>query len=112
MTSIELLDEIKRLKAIADVGLLYAKNEYDKERYTELQDISFGLLSKVSGHSVEMMKECYPLVSDYPTAKVDIRGFTLSAEKKVLLVKESVDGKWSLHPVDGQMWAIARKKPL
>lgn len=96
MTSIELLDEIKRLKAIADVGLLYCKNEYDKERYLELQEISFKLLQKISGHSIHALQESFPAVSDYPTAKVDIRGLALSSDKKILLVKESVDGKWSL----------------
>lgn len=96
MTNLGLLDEIKRLKAIADIGLLYCKNEYDKDRYLELQDISFRLLNKISGHSIEALKNSFPLASDYPTAKVDIRGFALSPDKKVLLVKESIDGKWSL----------------
>lgn len=96
MTNTEILEEIKRLKAIADIGLLYCKNEYDKERYLELQDISLRLLNKVSGHSIQALKKCFPIVSDYPTAKVDIRGLTLSPDKKILLVKESIDGKWSL----------------
>jgi ADP-ribose pyrophosphatase YjhB (NUDIX family) len=96
MTGIELLDEIKRLKAIADIGLLYCKNEYDKERYLELQEISFTLLQKISGHPVEALQESFPVVSDYPTAKVDIRGLVLSSDKKILLAKESADGKWSL----------------
>ena len=90
------LDEIKRLKAIADTGLLYADNEYEKERYLEMQQIVLRLLGTVSGHSVDSLKECFPLVKDYPTAKVDIRGMVLSLDKKVLLVKESLDNKWSL----------------
>lgn len=93
----ELLDEIKKLKSIADVGLLYCTNEYDKERYTELQNITIRLFTKVSGRSIEALQEIFPLVKDYPTAKVDIRGFVLSPDKtKILLAKESIDGKWSL----------------
>lgn len=92
----ELLDDIKRLKSIADIGLLYCNNEYDKERYLELKEISVGLLSKVSGHSIDMLKETFPVAKDYPTAKVDIRGLVLSEDKKILLIKESADGKWSL----------------
>jgi ADP-ribose pyrophosphatase YjhB (NUDIX family) len=90
------LDEIKRLKAIADTGLLYADNEYEKERYLEMLRIVLRLLGTVSGHSVDSLKECFLLVKDYPTAKVDIRGIVLSPDKKVLLVKESLDNKWSL----------------
>ena len=37
-----------------------------------------------------------PQAKDYPTAKVDIRGLVISDENKILMVKESVDSKWSL----------------
>jgi ADP-ribose pyrophosphatase YjhB (NUDIX family) len=92
----QLLNDIKRLKSIAETGLIYASNEYDKERYLELHELSFRLLSNVSEHSTEALKANFLLVKEYPTAKVDIRGLVLSADKKVLLVKESADGKWSL----------------
>ncbi|MES2647438.1 MAG: NUDIX hydrolase [Bacteroidota bacterium] len=96
MKEIEILDEIKRLKSIADIGILYCNNDYDRERYLELQEISLKLLSKISGQEINSFQDTFPVVSDYPTAKVDIRGFVLSPDKKVLLVKESIDGKWSL----------------
>lgn len=96
MTNLKLFEELKKLKAIADIGLLYSKNDYDKERYTELQKISFKLLSHTSGKDIEALKFSFPTATDYPTAKVDIRGLVLSPEKKILLVKESIDGKWSL----------------
>lgn len=96
MTNLELLTEIKRLKAIADVGLLYCRNEYDKERYTELQEMAVKLLHTVSGHSIESLQVSFLQAADYPTAKVDIRGLVLSPDRKLLLVKESADGKWSL----------------
>lgn len=92
----DLFDEIKQLKSIADIGLLYYNNEYDKARYLELREISIRLLSDVSGQSIEALKESFPLLKDYPTPKVDIRGLVLSFDKKILLVKESADNKWSL----------------
>jgi ADP-ribose pyrophosphatase YjhB (NUDIX family) len=96
MANTEIFEEIKRLKAIADIGLLYCNNEYDKERYSELQEISLRLLSKISRQSIEDLKISFPNTKDYPTAKVDIRGLVLSPEKKILLVKECMDSKWSL----------------
>ncbi|MCW3080422.1 NUDIX hydrolase [Segetibacter sp.] len=96
MKDIGILNEIKRLKSLADVGLLYCKNEYDKERYLELQQISLNLFAEVSGTSREDLTCIFPPAKDYPTAKVDIRGVMISADKKILLVQESVDGKWSL----------------
>lgn len=96
MTPLHFLDEIKRLKAIADTGLLYSQNEYDVERYAELRDISLKLLNGVSGHSIKDLHATFPLIADYPTAKVDIRGLVLSPDKKILLVQESMDNRWSL----------------
>lgn len=96
MNSHSILEEIKRIKTLADIGLLYAANEYDRERYLELEQISVRLLGKISGHDEALLHESFPPVKDYPTAKVDIRALILSPDKKVLLVQESSDGCWSL----------------
>ncbi|WP_184549057.1 NUDIX hydrolase [Mucilaginibacter sp. FT3.2] len=96
MNDTELLTLITRLRSVADVGLLYAKNEYDIERYTEMQHIAIAMLDNVTGWGVEDIKFNFPIAADYPTVKVDVRGILLNAENKILLAKESADGKWSL----------------
>lgn len=96
MTGTEVLETAKHLKALADVGLLYSKNEYDKERYLEIQQISLHLLSNISGVEMEALKATFPVAADYPTAKVDIRGMLFSTDGKLLLVQEQADGRWSL----------------
>lgn len=96
MKNSELLTLITQLRAVADVGLLYAKNEYDIERYNELQHISIKMLDNVTGWGVEDIKLNFLMPSDYPTVKVDVRGILLNAENKILLARESADGKWSL----------------
>jgi ADP-ribose pyrophosphatase YjhB (NUDIX family) len=58
--------------------------------------MSYRLLSLVSSHEIEALKDSFLLTKEYPTAKVDIRGLLISSDKKVLLVKESTDSKWSL----------------
>jgi ADP-ribose pyrophosphatase YjhB (NUDIX family) len=96
MTPNELLEEIKRLTSIADVGLLYCNNDYDRERYAEVKETSLRLLGQLSGHDIEALKQTFPLVKDYPTVKIDVRAFVLSPDNKVLMARESVDGKWSI----------------
>ena len=96
MNGTQLLELAKRLKALADVGLLYSKNEYDKERYREVREISLQLCSGSSGHEVVQLHNAFPLAVDYPTAKVDVRGLLLSPDHKVLLVREGADSRWSL----------------
>lgn len=96
MNAHDQLNLLKRIKAIADTGLMYSTNEYDKERYTELQEISFQLLQQISRKPIELLKEIFPTAKDYPTVKVDVRAFVLSPDQKILLVKETTDGNWSL----------------
>lgn len=96
MAFTEVFEDIKRVLAIADVGLLYCNNPYDKERYTELRHTCLKILHTTSGHTIEELQVPFPLATNYPTAKVDIRGLVLSDDKKILLVKEMADGRWSL----------------
>ncbi len=96
MNETNALELIKRVKALADTGLLYAENEYDRERYEELAAISLKLLSTTSRKPLPVLRDFFMPVKDYPTPKVDIRGLILNEAKEVLLVKESLDGKWSL----------------
>lgn len=92
-----ILDQIKKLKALADTGLLYCTNDYDRERYTELHEISLDLMSRVSSNTPDTLNAMFIPVTDYPTVKTDVRALVLSADKKqVLLARESADGKWSL----------------
>jgi len=90
-----LLNLIKRLKSISDIGMLYSKNEYDKERYSEILEISFALLHTITGHPIQSLQNLFLENKDYPTAKVDIRGLIIK-DNKILLVKEITDKKWSL----------------
>ena len=92
-----ILEDIKRLKAMADTGLLYADNQFDKDRYAELIAMSHRLLATVSGNDEETIKAIFLPVTEYPTVKTDVRALVLSEDKKkVLLARESVDGKWTL----------------
>ncbi|PWK74183.1 ADP-ribose pyrophosphatase YjhB (NUDIX family) [Mucilaginibacter oryzae] len=96
MSNTNLLARITQLRAIADTGLLYAKNEYDIERYQELRHLSTQMFDEVSGYGEEKINLLFPQATDYPTAKVDLRGILLSPDHKILLARESGDGKWSL----------------
>lgn len=91
-----LLENIKRIRAIAEIGLLYNQNDFDRERYHELKNISFRMMSELTGQPMQSIRETYLPVDDYPTAKVDVRGLILNADKQILMVKEGVDGRWTL----------------
>jgi ADP-ribose pyrophosphatase YjhB (NUDIX family) len=86
----------KRIKSIADVGLLFTENDYDKDRYGELIDISFELMEQLSHAPIEKIEGAFNDSVVYPTPNVDVRGLVLNEKKQVLLVKERLDGKWTI----------------
>lgn len=90
------LDIIKRIKSIAETGLVYAEGGYDKERYEELREISLKLLSEMSGEAFAKLDSFFLPQLDYPTPKVDVRGFVLNEQDEILMAKESIDGKWTI----------------
>ena len=90
------LELIKRIKSLSDTGLIYAQNEYEKERYEELRSISLKLFGIVSNEPFYALSNFFMPDKDYPTPKVDIRGLVLNKAKEILLVREKLDGKWAL----------------
>lgn len=86
----------REIAAIAQTGLAYAVTDYDRERYTRLQEIAAGMLAEVIGTPVEDMAAQLAAETGYPTPKVDVRGLVRDAAGHVLLVREKTDGLWSL----------------
>lgn len=91
-----LLNLAKRIKSIADTGLLYNTNDYDRERYAELLEISHEMSGLLIDQPVEVIRNFYAPNKDYPTPKVDVRGLLLNDAGEILLAKEMADGKWTL----------------
>ncbi|MGD1946048.1 MAG: NUDIX hydrolase N-terminal domain-containing protein [Croceivirga sp.] len=96
MDAKEQLDVLKRIKSIAETGLVYAEGGYDKERYEELREISLKLMSEMSGQPFTKLNGFFLPQLDYPTPKVDVRGFVLNENDEILMAQESVDGKWTI----------------
>jgi ADP-ribose pyrophosphatase YjhB (NUDIX family) len=94
--TMDFLNNIKRLKALADIGLLYAKNDYDRERYDMVHDISLSLLAGITDKPLPIIQGFYSEIQDYPTPKVDIRSLVLNEKSEILMVQEQVDGCWAL----------------
>lgn len=94
--SINLLNIAKRLKSMSHLGLTYANNEYDLERYKEFEQISLDMMNELTEHPLDALSIYFNDTKEYITPKVDIRAVIFNAQKQILLVKEKSDGKWSL----------------
>jgi len=86
----------KRLNSIAQIGLTYGENEYDRERYEQIREIALEMAQAYTQDSPEIIKGLFTQESAYPTPKVDVRGVVFNDEGQVLLVQEASDQKWTL----------------
>ena len=51
------IDLIVELQSLAQAGLTYGKDLYDKERYEHIRDISAEMMAELSGVPVEKVKD-------------------------------------------------------
>lgn len=91
-----LFEKIKRVQALAEIGLHYAENTFDRERYEELQEIALQMLEQITTIPVEKIKPVIQEKEGYKTPKVDVRAVVFNEKNQILLIQEKVDGKWAV----------------
>ena len=89
------LDLSRRLLALSQTGLHFTAEEYDRERYREIGDIATRLLELQSNVAAQAVRQAWFVEDGYATPKVDVRG-AIFRDNRVLLVRERVDGKWTV----------------
>lgn len=80
----------RELKSIADAGLRYGENPFDRERYERILEIA-SLPMQVAAPDFQ-----WPQEFGYATPKVDVRGAVFDEENRILLVREASNGMWTL----------------
>lgn len=89
------LEHVRRLQAIAQTGLTYARDPFDLERYEVLRDTAARLLADLTGAGIERVEDLFSGDSGYATPKVDVRAAVFQGDA-LLLVRERSDGLWTL----------------
>lgn len=82
------------LQSLAQAGLTYGKDVYDRERYERIREISAEILSGMTEIPTEIVKDLFCNETGYQTPKLDTRA-AIFRDEKILLVREN-KGKWSL----------------
>jgi ADP-ribose pyrophosphatase YjhB (NUDIX family) len=85
----------RELKAIAQIGLTFSENPFDRQRYERIQELSAALIAEGSDGDAAKVLELFRRDVGYATPKVDVRGAAFR-EGRVLLVREVSDGGWTL----------------
>lgn len=91
-----IFEKIKRIQSLAETGLHYAENIFDRERYDELQTICLELLEKMTDIPIEKIRPALIDNNGYKTPKVDVRAVVFNEKDEILMIKEKADGCWAL----------------
>lgn len=81
------------LQSIAQNGLTYTKDPYDKERFARVRDISAQIMNRKTGLSLAQVKDVFCNETSYQTPKIETRRVVFAGDQ-ILLVKER--GLWAL----------------
>ena len=103
-----------KLAALAQDGLTFAASDYDLDRYRQVSRLAAELLSALSGRPAGELAVELGRDSGYATPKIDVRGAIFDDRERVLLMREKIDGRWSLpggwaDPGDAPSAAVTRE---
>ncbi len=90
----KILDWAMKIQSIAQAGLTYGKNVFDRERYEQLRTISAEMLSWRTDIPIGKIRDIFCGETGYQTPKTDTRAAVFK-NGKILLVHEK-NGTWSL----------------
>ena len=74
------------LQSLAQAGLTYGKDIYDRERYERVREISAEILSHMSELPTEIVKNLFCNETGYQTPTLDTRA-AIFKDERILLVR-------------------------
>jgi ADP-ribose pyrophosphatase YjhB (NUDIX family) len=97
MTDPDWLTWTRELQAIAQTGLAFVRDPYDRERYEMLRELASRIMAAHADAPAERIAALFAGETGYATPKIDVRGAAFDAEGRVLMVREIADGgRWTL----------------
>jgi ADP-ribose pyrophosphatase YjhB (NUDIX family) len=95
MTPPRWLEWAREIQALAQTGIHYAENDYQRQRYQRMMEIAAEIVSEHSNLEYPPVLEAFLSPIGYTTPRVDVRG-AIFQDNRLLLVRESMDGGWTL----------------
>jgi len=97
VSELRLLELVQRLAALSQTGLAFTKNPYDAQRYKEIGEIA-ALLASYGEPDARRIAAIFRSDDGYVTPKLIVRSavFSIAPEPRILMVRETADGLWTL----------------
>lgn len=85
------------VQAIAQNGLTFCQNPYDRERYEQLRVLASSMIAALGQNTPETVLTLFTNEKGYATPKIDVRGAVFNATGEILMVREAIDqDRWTL----------------
>jgi ADP-ribose pyrophosphatase YjhB (NUDIX family) len=97
MTEPDWLRWTRELQAIAQTGLAFTRDPYDRERYAALRALASRIMAGHTGTPSQRLDDLFAAETGYATPKAGVRGAVFDAQGRLLMVREVMDGgRWTL----------------
>ena len=86
----------REIQGVAQTGLAFSKDPYDLERYHALRDLSVRIVREHTGVDPVRIADLFASDTGYASPKLGVRAGVFDADGRILMVRETSDGGWTL----------------
>lgn len=85
-----------RLRDLAAMGLHFAENIYDRERYRTVQDVAMAMEALATGASLDELEPLRATVFSHATPFVGGEAAVIDRAGRILLIRRADNGRWAM----------------
>ena len=87
----------REMQGMAQTGLTFSRDPYDRERYEALQSLASRIMADAGHADLSRVAGLFAAQEGYATPKIDVRGAAFDDQGRLLMVREVLDaGRWTL----------------
>ena len=87
----------REIQAVAQTGLTFSQDPFDRDRYAALRRLSARIMAEHTDADLRRIEGLFDTETGYATPKVGVRAAVFDAAGRILMVRETVDEhRWSL----------------
>src|SRR5690348_6966246 len=85
----------RELQALAQTGLAYTKDPFDRDRFAAIQRVAARMMAEPAGAELAEVEKIFAEERGYATPKVGVRAAVFREDGAILMVREMTDGRWA-----------------
>jgi ADP-ribose pyrophosphatase YjhB (NUDIX family) len=87
---------VRQIQALAQTGLAFTRDQYDRERYEQLRSLAAEIAAVQTGTPLPEIEMLFSQQTGYATPKLGVRGAVFKGDKVLLVREREDDHRWTL----------------